>query len=356
MINWNKIVENPYEIPFYKNLRKRIISYLYLKKSASLDELLEEVGGSLRRVLRLLKEMRNNNELSFKNKKILIKKIFYLNKQKINKIIKKYVNVISKINFVPTFLFDQRPITLQSKLRKVLYAWNKLDISCAKKIAVLGDDDFISPLISCLNSKAQVDVFDIDNDVLTTLMQIKRKLSLKNINLFKYDLSKKPPKWLRSSYDLFFTDPTPTPSPFRDFIKFAYTIVKDRGVGYLSFYPSHSPLTLEFQKILNDYGMIITEMLPKTTKYEIIDNLLRQEDKLLLKKLRSQSFSKEPFSFHENLTRVIVFKSKISQKINSIPNAVKRIIKNPKCDPRYGKIPKNKLTQILKKYDLKNKK
>lgn len=340
MIDYSKIIEKETEKSFYEKLHEKILYFLSLNDESSFYEILEKCGGSDRRVLRLLDEMKRNNEISIEKGGII--KLVKPEKIdiKLSDAIKKYSEIFRKIEFTPTFLFDQRPITYESKLIRAIYPLERLDLKPHLKIAVLGDDDLVSVLLGLICPTCSVDVFEIDPRLIELLSNIKEEYKLTNLNLYEVDLFSKLDDSFYSKYDLFFTDPTPEPKFFEQFIKQAYFLSKDKGKGYLCFYPSHSPIIPDFQKILSKYNMVITDMLPQYTKYQFIEKTYRKSDLELLKKY--QIDKQKIINFHENLTRVVVFKNKEDKQKTVVPNAVKRVITNLKKDPAYKDILSNK--------------
>jgi hypothetical protein len=69
-INFDKVIENESERNYYENLHKKIIDYIASKEGVSFQEIVKNVGGSDRRVLRLLSEMEKNSEIILNEKKI----------------------------------------------------------------------------------------------------------------------------------------------------------------------------------------------------------------------------------------------------------------------------------------------
>ena len=57
-INLDKVIENEYEREYYLNLRREINEFLNHNGGSDFQQIVKTIGGSDRRVLRLLNEMR----------------------------------------------------------------------------------------------------------------------------------------------------------------------------------------------------------------------------------------------------------------------------------------------------------
>ena len=359
-INFKNIIENDFEESFYKRLRLKIINFLEDNNSASFWDIIRFVEGSDRRVLRLLSEMEKNDEIIYKEKKFSLN-VVNKNYDKKNLILddvyctscksssvflgeeyKKLLRFIKDLYTekpVPTFLYDQRPITAETTVRRVAYLKMRGDFK-NKKIAIIGDDDLTSLALGFVNHARKIIVFEIDKRLVDFINKIAKKYGL-DVKAYEYDLTKKIPQEHFHSFDVFITDPTPKPDPFGFFVAIGLHLLKKEPgkVGYVSFYPSHQFKDVVFQRILTEYNLIVTDMIPRFTEYDFMQQTYRATDLKLLEKYDS---GEERLSFYENLTRFETTKETLFDialpkiRIQDFQGkATKKTILDPKNDPAY---------------------
>ncbi len=354
-LDYNKIIENESERDFYKETYEKIVLSLKNNGSSNFWSIVRNIQGSDRRVLRLLNEMLligeinlNGKEISLKNnKQILLNNIECASCHgKGIQIENKYLEISSKMKEIyakkpaPTFLFDQRPVTSETTVRRAEYLALRGDL-ISKKIAVIGDDDLTSIAIGLTKEAKEVIVFDIDKRLIDFINKTSEDLNL-NVKAYEIDLTKRIPKEFTDYFDIFLTDPTPNPPAFSLFISIGLNLLKEkeRCIGYVSFFPSHQKLSIDFQKILTDKNVIITDMIPKFTEYDFIEATYRKEDLELLKKFDS---GEKRLSFHENITRFETTNNtikkidmpNITERQNMLGKATKKILYNLENDPAF---------------------
>ena len=66
-INYENIIENDFEKPIYQNLQKKIVEFLHINNNCSFWDIVRHVGGSERRTIRLLREMKNAGQIKVQN-------------------------------------------------------------------------------------------------------------------------------------------------------------------------------------------------------------------------------------------------------------------------------------------------
>ena len=357
-INFDNIVENDFEVPFYSKLHGKVLEYLEFNNGETLFwKLTRAVGGSDRRMLRLLNEMEKSGEIEVIGKEITLKKRKILNKEvipvckacngkiisftpKFSQILKEMKEIYSK-KPVPTFLFDQRPVTDETTVRRAAYLMWRGDL-IGKSIAIVGDDDLTSLAIGLTGMAKEIVVFDIDTRLIDFINLNTKKYNLP-VKAIKSDLTENHPKEFIDRFDVFLTDPTPKPDAFELFLSIGIKLLKNNGgVGYVSFFPSHQDISIEFQKILTKYDLIVTDMIPKFTEYDFIPETYRNSDFDLLKKLDAGG---NRISFHENQTRfevgekskMIVEHEKKHKSLDFMGKATKRVLSDIEKDPAYKK-------------------
>lgn len=336
-IDYSNIIENDFEREFYEQIHDKILSYLQKKGNSSLWEIVRKIGGSDRRVLRLLNQMLFAKEITLENSVISIQNKV-LNILDVDfKAIKREMKDIYSQKPGPTFLFDQRPVTMQTTLNRAFYLNSREDLE-NKRIAVIGDDDLTSLSVGLIRKAKEVVVFDIDERLVNFINKISREKKL-NVKAYKYDLTKKIPSEFSDNFDIFLTDPTPNLEAFSLFISIGLNLLKKgKGlVGYVSYFPSHQEINIDFQKFLTEKKVIMTDIIPEFTEYEFIRETYREEDLVLLEKFDS---GEEKLSFTENMTRFETTNETNKQIDKVDPNkimgkATKRVLSNLEKDPAY---------------------
>jgi len=349
-INFDTIIENESERKFYITLHKKIKEFTKNNPGISFWDIVRYVGGSDRRILRLLYQMVETNELKLESKKVypiqgkgnqITKpsicsecdgKIVAINGKW--KKIKEIMDSIYKRKPLPTFLFDQRPVNSETTVRRVEYLLQRGDL-VDKEIAIIGDDDLTSITIGLSGQAKKITVFDIDERLINFIKEISKEYSLP-IEAYLQNLTNDFPEQFENKYDVFLTDPTPNEPCFELFISVGLRLLKRgaKNIGYVSFFPSHQEIDISFQKILTKYGLIITDMIPRFTEYDFIEFTYNEEDK---KKLSLFDDGRIRLSFYENLTRFETTQDYIKHKLKkmALGKATKKVLENLEKDPAY---------------------
>ncbi len=350
-INFNNVIENDFEEEIYKSYENKIINYLKEYGETSFWDIIRNVGGSERRMIRLLNEMINIGEISFNGKnKFYIKTNSsenYIhncickecNGKRVNigifNTILKDLEIIWNNKPNATFYFDQRPVTLNTTLRRVAYLMSNGDIK-GKKIIMLGDDDLTSVALALLKLDCEVFALDADERLIKYINKISKEYNL-NLKGMVYNALDKTNNELMNKFDVLMTDPTPEKIPFTLFMNRAIELTKGEGsIIYTSIYSSAMKKTLDLQKIITDMNLYITDIIPKFTEYQSIMELYSPSDIELFKKY-GVHFDNESICFTESLFRMEVTettrKLKIKYKGSDIfGKATKRAIKDNKND------------------------
>lgn len=352
-IDFSKIVDDKRDPSFYKRLTVKILDYIESDESASLQEILAYVGGGERRIVRLLDQMVTLGLLEFRSPKFILthKKDTYkfkISDARCYECDSKAVNIKGELrpllNFMdkiitkrpkPTFIFDQRPVNVETLVRRVAYTIWRNDLQ-NKKIAVIGDDDLLSIALAYTKMAKEIVVFDIDDRVLSLITDIAISYGL-SIKVVKQNLLKEISSSYLKYFDTFITDPTPNIRPLTLFTaKGIEMLAKKPGkAGYISLYPSHSDLIIGFQKILSKMNVLITDIIPFFNQYEIIEHTLSKPDLQLLKKYDPHEKS---ISFYEHLMRIETISKSRAIPLKFLPNdligkATKQALEDPIKDP-----------------------
>lgn len=346
MINLKNVIENESEFDLYLSKINEIKNYLMTFGKKSFWQIVEYVGGSERRMLRLLEEMVNEKIIYFDK----LDNTFYLKNNKSNKHddykckycngstveLKNLNNLIPIMKKIweskpkPTLLFDQRPVTLKTSLKRVAYFLNNNDVY-QKNIVFLGDDDLTGICLALANKDCNVTVLDADKRLIDFINDIAQKYKLK-INARVLNVMNKIPKDLRMKFDVLMTDPTPEKIPFTVFMNAAIDLLKKEGVLYTSIYSSAMMKNMDLQRIITDMGLYITEMISGFTHYQYIYNLYSTKDVDLLNKYNikfnddSICFTETMFRLEKNINTVKLPIEYSSEQM--MGKATKRVINN----------------------------
>lgn len=352
-IDFSKVIESGDNLAFYIEITNNIIDYIRNNKSATFQEITKYVGGSDRRVIRLLDQLVELKILRFYRKRFFLRDTSSSTNFKISDVCcnfcdSKIVNIDGKLKPVrgfvesvlmkrptPTFIFDQRPVNADTIVRRVAYLILKGDAQ-DKKIALIGDDDLTCVALAKTGVAREVVVFDIDERVLESIESISQKYKL-GIKVVKQDLLKNTPKKFQGYFDVFITDPTPTLKPLVLFTNRGLEMLKKgRGkVGYISLYPSHMEKTIDFQKVLGEMNILITDLIPAFNQYDFLEFTYTPSDLKLLKKYAA---NEAKISFSEHLMRIETtdaskpIKMEISP-LDLVGRATIRILDDPSKDP-----------------------
>ena len=348
MIDYNKVIENDFELPLYLKVHKEIKAYLDINGPATFTEIIKNVRGSDRRTLRLLDQMVKRGELAFKDGRFMVdsatkrftrqdmvcprcdgKIVIYDDLKDLQALMEEAYRLKPR----PTFVFDQRPVNLQTTMRRIAYLLFRDDLK-GKRIAVLGDDDLTGLAIGLLDLAKDVVIFEIDERLVGFIDGFARKHS-RPIKVESQNLIKDIPSKYEGHFDVFLSDPTPKKVPFTVFTNVGVKLLSKPGIGYLSMYPSCMDLSLDLQDSLHKMRLLITDLIPYFTEYEFIKETFSDTDLILLS---DYSEGNNTISFHETLVRVMTTDETVPIEMEYDPreiqgSATKRVLKNPQKDP-----------------------
>ena len=334
-IDYDEVIENPIELNIYKKKHDEIIDYLRTFSFTDFFTIVNNVGGSERRMMRLINQMVENGELVVNNNKFDIPNNYNKYKDIDFDYIEKEIKKIIGNRPLPTLLFDQRPVTYKTTVNRVKYMLGSNDVY-SKKIVFLGDDDLTSIALALTKVDCEIEVLDIDKRLIEYINEISKKYDL-NIKTRVYNALDDTPKNLLHKFDVVATDPTPEKIPFTLFMNNAINLAKGKdSIIYTSIYSSAMDETLDLQKVITDMNLYITDMIPGFTKYKAIYGLYSQKDIDFIKKYDIK-IDDDSICFTETQFRMKITdktkKIKITYKIDNIfGKATKRVLKDDNCD------------------------
>lgn len=114
-------------------------------------------------------------------------------------------------------------------------------------------------LIGLLGGAKQITVFDIDQRLIDFINEKSREYNLP-IDAYCQDLTKGISDEFENKFDVFLTDPTPNGTCFKLFLSIGLKLLKKdkKGIGYVSYFPSHQKISLDFQVVLSDLSKVLT--------------------------------------------------------------------------------------------------
>ena len=343
-MNLKKVIENDFEEKLYIAKIDEVMNYLKSFGGRTFFDIVRNVGGSERRMLRLLNEMVEDGAIYFYNNKFYIGdkkthdsyicpkcngKRVYLDTE-----IRETLKEIWSQKPIPTLLFDQRPVTLETTINRVLYMLSKNDV-IGKKVVFLGDDDLTSLALGLYNKDTNITVLDVDKRLVDFINDMSKKYNL-NIEAYEYNVIDYLDKKYKGKYDVVMTDPTPEKVPFTIFMNACIHLLKLDGIIYTSIYSSAMDRNMDLQKAITDMNLYITDIIPNFTEYQSIYGLFSNNDLELLKKYNIE-IDQNSICFTESLFRMIKDKDtkplKINYKLEDIfGKATKRVINDKNKD------------------------
>lgn len=318
MIDYSKVIENDFEEEIYKCKFNEVISYLNQFKCADFWTIIKRVGGSERRMLRLLNQMVEENDIFFDNDKHMfyIKNIKYIQKfcptcngdrVIINQCDDKreLLKKIWKQKPLPTFLFDQRPVNMKTSLKRASYFLNRGDL-IDKNIVLLGDDDLTSIAIAIQNVNCNITVLDADKRLINYINEVAFDNGFANLKAYEFNVNDRVPDELKNKFDTLFTDPTPERTPFTIFMNCAIDLLRNsRSIIYTSIYSSAMAKTIDLQRVINEMNLLITDVIPEFSEYKAIYELYTESDLEIMKKF-CIDYNENSICFTESMFRLEV--------------------------------------------------
>lgn len=183
------------------------------------------------------------------------------------------------IKFFPKIKFDQLPISQGSAIFIIKKILEYLPLN--KKFLFIGDDDFLSVILTLVNPKIECTVCDLDEKLLQSINLLAKKYQLK-IETKKIDISKE--KKLKEKFVGFLTNPVYTEEGVKKFVKFGRKhFGKEGGFGFLVLGDeSIENRFLFLQEFFSKENLIISEIINKKIFYPRIS--LYKEDKEIEKR------------------------------------------------------------------------
>jgi len=184
--------------------------------------------------------------------------------------------------------FFATPTTTAAKL-EILKLKDQLT---EKKIALLGDDDLLSTAIGLSNDNySKVDVFEIDEKLITALETIAEKRGFKDINYIQYDVRNEPLQQFQGRYDVVVTDPPYTAAGITLFLNRTVQLIGNKENAYIFLYFGNSYKTpekfIKVQDIIHRFGLVIEDKIDKFARYHGAESIGSASSLYILKTTKS---------------------------------------------------------------------
>ena len=190
------------------------------------------------------------------------------------------INIFKKLQqFKVKAKWDQMPISQSSAIFLVKKIIEELPLN--GKFLFIGDDDFISVLLSIADPKIESFVIDVDEELLSFIDDLALKFNLK-IGTKRVDIRKQ--KNLGEEFIGFLTNPVYTEEGIKEFVKFGKNqLGKDGGIGFLEVGEGAiGNRRLFLQDFFTKNNLIINELIKNKIYYPYI--ILHEEDKEIFKR------------------------------------------------------------------------
>jgi predicted methyltransferase len=121
--------------------------------------------------------------------------------------------------------YDQFFAVAKTSVAKALVVRDKGLLHDGAKIALVGDDDLVSLALALLNPAVELTVFELDPDILQSIIKGAELLGIKNIQTVAYDVRNTLDKQYINKFDVVLTDPPYTKAGFGLFLERAVELV-----------------------------------------------------------------------------------------------------------------------------------
>jgi predicted methyltransferase len=190
------------------------------------------------------------------------------------------INIFKKFqSFQVKAKWDQMPISQSSAIFLVKRITERLPLK--SKFLFVGDDDFISVILSIADPEIESLVIDADEDLLSFIDNLSSRFNLK-IKTKKFDIRKQ--KFLGEKFIGFLTNPIYTEQGVKEFVRFGKNqLSKDGGIVFLEMGEGAiGNRRLFLQAFFAKNNLIIEEMIKNKIYYPHI--VLHREDKEIFKR------------------------------------------------------------------------
>jgi len=242
---------------------------------ASIWELIEATDGTIIETYEACRKLLDGGEATFAEGLFSLteaaRKTYarYL-RQGFEDVLARYREIIEGVPGAKVEYFQQR-ITPEDLFRRLEFMYRRGDVA-GRKLFILGDDDYLSIALALTGMPERITVVEIDTRITDFIHEKLRSLSLP-IEVAEYNAADPLPRELAGQFDTFVTDPVETSKGFTATIARGVASLRHPGAVYFGLTEVECPPSRwhAFQKMLNESGLAITDILRDHTHY--VDNL-----------------------------------------------------------------------------------
>lgn len=153
-------------------------------------------------------------------------------------------------------------------LRRVEFVWERGDLF-DRHILVIGDDDLFSLAAGLTGLPKRIVVGEIDERLVQFINEHARRLRLP-VEAFVYNVADPLPAQFRRGFDVFVMDPVETVPGFSAWLSRGLAGLRHPGAVYFGLTELECPAEYwhQFQHLLNDCGLVLTDILRGFSRYE----------------------------------------------------------------------------------------
>jgi predicted methyltransferase len=218
--------------------------------------------------------------------------IFDYSQNETQELEQKFTELLKTVSVKAKRDYDQFFATAHTSISKALILRDK-GLLTGKRIALLGDDDFVAVALCLAGSPKSITVFDIDTELLTAIKAITSSMGKDIVQTVQTDLRSNKKNQFSpafSDYDIVITDPPYTPSGVTLFLNRALQVLgpqKDFAGKYIFLYYGNSYKSpekyLKIQEIINRFNLQIEDRTNKFARYTGADSIGNASSLYILK-------------------------------------------------------------------------
>lgn len=242
-------------------------------------------------------------------------------------------HIRAKYNLLPKRDYDQFFATPETSVAKALVLKDKGLLQYNSKLALIGDDDFVSMSISMLTSlkkmpPIQTTILDIDDDILNTIKIIAQDQHYTNITVQKYDARNKLLTQFQGKFDVVMTDPPYTKTGIELFLTRAIELLDPSNPGYIFLCYGNSfrtpEKTIKIQELLTQFNLLMEDKIDKFNRYHGAESIGSTSSLYILK---TTQFTKIPKT--SRLSSIYTFENPKEEKFPYVDHVVIKIHQVP---------------------------
>ena len=241
------------------------------KHPCTLWEVLSAVDGPIKEIYRACEVLKERGWLVFRKGRIhpgkLPRKLLRACKVDFSAVLEKFRGLWQEAP-PPTTEYFQEPMLPEDLCRRLEWMWERGDLF-DRSILVLGDDDLFSLGVGLTGLARRIVVGEIDARLVAYIQEQARRLGI-SVEAFQYNVAEPLPAALRRAFDVFVMDPVETVPGFTAWLSRGLAALRHPGAIYFGLTELECPPKYwhRFQQLLNETGLVITDILRGFTRYQ----------------------------------------------------------------------------------------